>query len=528
MSKNALTPRSIIYGLLGMILITASSMFMALKIGTMPWPILFATILSMTLVGQGERSSLQEVSLTETIMSSGAMVAGGLVFTIPGIWMLDPDATINFFPILCMMVSGVLLGITFSYLYRNRLIVEQDLVFPIGNAAYETISTGIKKGKDSVRLVGSIGFSAVFALLRDILHVFPTRLTLYAGGSLVQPISLWLSPMALSIGAMINTLSAMLWLGGTIFAFFIFTPLSLKLGFFESMLSADEWRKNIGIGIVIGTGIGVFVKAILDHFFQKKEKGKKASSLSLDKKEGVLCLAAVVLSILLLTFGTPLRIQEAILAAAGAGLTVLLSGMLTGQCGTNPLEVFGILVMIASSVLFKGGKESLFLTAAVVSTACGLTGVMMNDFKSGYKLKTDVKAQVKAELIGALMGALLATAMIFVIKRSVGTFGTDEYPSPQAAAVASLIKGSSNNTSLLYGIAIGFVLYLCKVPSATLGLGFYLPIHISLSMGIGAFVSMALKKSGKMGKKDINLVSSGFMGGEGIIGVLVAISSIFR
>lgn len=527
MSKKELTPRSVVYGLLGMALITSSSMFMALKIGTMPWPILFATILSMTLVGQGKGSSLQEVSITETIMSSGAMVAGGLVFTIPGIWMLDPNAKISFVPILCMMVSGVLLGVTFSYLYRNRLIVEQDLVFPIGNAAYETISTGIKKGKDSVRLIGSIGFSAVFALLRDILHVFPTRLTLYAGGSFVQPIALWLSPMALSIGAMINTLSAMLWLGGTIFAFFIFTPLSLKLGFFESMLSADEFRKNIGIGIVIGTGVGVFVKAILDHFLKKKESGKRASS-ALSKKEGSFVLAAILLSILLLTFGTPLRLQEAILASAGAGLTVLLSGMLTGQCGTNPLEVFGILVMIASSVLFKGGRDSLFLTAAVVSTACGLTGVMMNDFKAGHKLGTDPKVQVKAELIGALMGALLATAMIFVIKRSVGTFGTDEYPSPQAAAVASLIKGGSDNASLLYGVAIGFVLYLCKVPSATLGLGFYLPIHISLSMGIGAFVSMALKKTKKMDKKDVNLISSGFMGGEGVVGVLVAISSIFR
>ena len=28
-------------------------------------------------------------------MSAGAMVAGGLAFTIPGIWMLNPDADVN-------------------------------------------------------------------------------------------------------------------------------------------------------------------------------------------------------------------------------------------------------------------------------------------------------------------------------------------------------------------------------------------------------------------------------------------------
>lgn len=493
---------------------------------------LFATILSMTIIGRFKESSNQEISITETIMASGAMVAGGIVFTIPGIWMIDPEAEIPFLPIAVMSVCGVVLGILFSALYRNRLIVQQQLVFPHGNAVYETIATGIKKGKDSLKLVVSMGFSAVFAAVRDIFKLFPARLTLFAGNSFIQPVSMWLSPMALSIGAMISRLSAFVWLGGTLFAYLVFTPIAMKGGWFSDFTAVNDFRQNIGIGIVIGTGVGVFLKAIFDIIAKKVSKkttqpNSKAQASHGSKTLG-LVLGVGVGCTILLAAGTELSILQALLAVAGAGLTTLLSGMLTGECGTNPLEVFGILVMLASSMLFKTSKMGLFLTAGTVSVACGLTGVMMNDFKSGYKLGTDSKQQIIAESIGAVAGAILSTAMLFVIKKSIGTFGTDTYPAPQAAAVASLVKGGQNNPELLWAIAVGAILYLLKVPSATLGLGIYMPIYISVSMGFGAILAVILDKTGKLQNKDINLISSGFMGGEGVVGVLVAIISIFN
>ena len=504
MPETKIKLRSIVVGLLGMALITSSSMFMALKIGTMPWPILFGTILSMIIIGKMRDSSKLEIAVTETIMASGAMVSAGVVFTIPGVWMIDSERNIKAFPILVTMLVAVALGLLFSALYRKKLIEEEDLAFPHGNASYETINTGLGKGKDSKILFSSMGFSAIFAFNRDAVGVIPSRITLFGGNNLISPVSLWLSPMALSLGAMINQVSAFMWMLGAIVAFFVFTPLSISLGFFSSMGVCDEFRKNIGIGIVIGTGIGVLVKAVLGII--KDGKNGKAERNNTKVKN---------------SFYIPL------LAVLGIGLSVLLSGMLTGQCGMNPLEVFGILVMMLSLVLFKSGEESLFLIAAMVSTACGLTGVLMNDFKCGKKLGLDWKVQIKAEAIGAFSAAILSTAMIFLIKKSIGTFGTDTYPAPQAAAVASIINGSGDKSSLIWGIIIGFILYLMNVPSATFGLGFYLPLHISLSMGIGAIISFVLKKKNMLTVKDINLLSSGFMAGEGVIGVFVAIKSIF-
>ena len=88
--KGQLTWRGIAIGIVGCIIITASSIYIALRMGALPWPIVFAAIVSLFFlkaVSRG-RSTLNEANVTHTVMSAGAMVAGGLAFTIPGAWML--------------------------------------------------------------------------------------------------------------------------------------------------------------------------------------------------------------------------------------------------------------------------------------------------------------------------------------------------------------------------------------------------------------------------------------------------------
>ena len=71
-----------------------------------------------------------------------------------------------------------------------------------------------------------------------------------------------------------------------------------------------------------------------------------------------------------------------------------------------------------------------------------------------------------------------------------------------------------------------------NIPAATLGLGIYLPISISTIMGFGALVLLAVKRiMGKQRSEQLtqktSLVASGFLGGEGITGVLLAIIAMF-
>lgn len=492
-----MTLRGTILGILGLFVITTSSMYVALRMGALPWPTVFVTVLAMTVLGKAKNSTLQEINVTHTLMSSGAMVAGGLAFTIPGLWIMNPDATISVWTVLVLTLTGAVLGTLFSAIYRPVLLGNERFVFPIGNAAFETLKTGIHNGKQSVKLFGAMLVSIIFTALRDSFGVIPALVS--AGG-----FSMWLSPMAFAIGSMIGRLSAYLWLGGAVIGLFI---------------PSTVIKQSLGIGIMLGTGAAVLVKAVIG-FVRDARKAQKKSTGSIRVLPVVLvCVAAS----LVLTVGTELTLMQSLLTVIGAAVVTLLSGMMTGQSGINPMEVFGILVMLAIAVFSHLGVNSMFIIAGVTAVSCGLCGDVMNDLKSGKLLGTDPKQQLISEGIGGVIGAALSVVALFAMKRVFGTFGSEVLPAPQAVAVATMAGGFGDILWIAVGFVIGFVLFVVNVPAATLGLGIYLANYISFAVGIGAVISNLIKRFTKVTDNDLNLVSSGFLGGEGITGVIIAI-----
>lgn len=519
-----LTFRGALTGILGLVIITVSSMYVALRMGALPWPTVFVTVLSMSIIGRFKNSSLQEINVTHTLMSAGAMVAGGLAFTIPGLWIINPSSKVPFLPILVMAVCGAVLGTLLSALYRKNLIVDQNLDYPIGQAAYNTLVTGLKKGKESVKLFVSMAASAVFTFMRDLFGWIPSVVTLYPGSSSIAPISMWISPMAVAIGAMIGKVFALLWFGGAILGFLVLTPIGISAGWFSDLAVADLFRQNLGIGLLIGTGLAVFVKALIRIIKKKDSKGKK---INVSKTSIVPVACVLVFAIVMMALGTDLNILQAMLAVVGVCLTCLLSGMITGMSGVNPMEVFGMLIMLLVQVIWNPSLLVLFLTAGMVTVACGLSGDVMNDLKSGHMLGTDPKQQILAEGIGGVIGAAISVCVLFIMHKSFGGFGTEALPAPQARAVASMASGLGSSPVFYIGMALGLVLFLFNIPASALGLGIYLPSYISMIVGVGYIISALAKKITKASDNTMNLVSSGLLGGEGISGVIIAIISIF-
>lgn len=83
--RGQLSPVGIAIGVVGCVIITASSVYTALKMGSLPWPTIFTSITALVLLRAFGHRSLNEANITQIIMSAGSMVAGGLAFTIPGI-----------------------------------------------------------------------------------------------------------------------------------------------------------------------------------------------------------------------------------------------------------------------------------------------------------------------------------------------------------------------------------------------------------------------------------------------------------
>ena len=173
--KGQLTLRGFVIGCVGCVVITAASVYTALKMGALPWPIVFAAIVSLFLLkalGHG-KASLNEANVTHTVMSAGAMVAGGLAFTIPGIWMLGMADEASVAEMLLVALSGVALGLVCTAVLRKHFIEDTQLEYPIGEAAAQTLIAGEAGGKTGWKLFGSLGVAGIYTALRDGLGVLP-------------------------------------------------------------------------------------------------------------------------------------------------------------------------------------------------------------------------------------------------------------------------------------------------------------------------------------------------------------------
>lgn len=526
--KEQLSLRGVIIGVLGAVIITTSSMYVALKMGALPWPIIFVALVSMFSLKAMGHSNINEINVTHTIMSAGAMVAGGIAFTVPGIWMLDPNAVVSYLPLVVVSVSGVILGLIFTALIRKYFVETKELPYPMGQAAAETLIIGDQGGKKSGILFGSMGFAVVWTVIRDWFMKIPTLVT---GGIAIPGVAfgLYMSPMMLSVGYIIGPLALIVWFIGALIGDFGVVVGGTAAGFW-SMETAGGIKSSLGMGVMVGTGLGIILKGILPQakaifgpMFSKKRVGD--SIINLRWAPIVMVALAFVF-----TFVLDMGILASIITILGVWLCTAMSAQIVGQSGINPMEVFGVIVLLAAKAVSSIGQLEAFFVAAIVAVACGLVGDVMNDFKAGYIVRSSPKAQWFGEVIGGLVGSVVSIAILFLLINAYGVdaFGGPDLPAPQAGVVAAMVGGIPNLTAFWLGLAGGAVLYMLKVPVMTLGLGIYLPFYLSFTAFLGGMVRLILDKVKPQWSANGTglVVASGLLGGEAVTGVVIALITV--
>ncbi|MDR3316017.1 MAG: OPT/YSL family transporter [Coriobacteriales bacterium] len=527
------TLRGILIGLVGCVIITTSSVYIALRLGALPWPIFFVVLLALFLLKAFARknpTNINEVNVAASVMSAGAMVAGGLAFTIPGIFILLGDTQVNWFIVALCALSGVALGMIGTALFRKHFIDDSDLPFPIGLGATETLQAGDEGGRKAIMLFASVGVAGLFTIVRDGLGKLPQMLF----GNVNLPgvaFGIYCSPMALAMGFMIGPLAALIWILGGVVGNFGIVIGGVSLGFLEQTL-AVAIRESLGIGIMIGCGVGLIFKLVVPRIktlFTSRISPQKGSSI-VAMHWAPFVVAAVVL---LLAFVAKLGLLASIILVLLTFIVVTMAAQSTGQAGLNPMEIFGVIVLLVVALITHVGGIEVFLVAAVATVACGFVGDLMNDFKVGKLLGTDPKAQWVGVSIGGIAGALIGTAVIAVL---VGAYGADafgvaegkEFVAAQASAVASMVGGISNLPAFFIGLLIGVVASLLGAPVIMFGLGVYLPFYLSLTVAVGAGVRalIGLFAPNWVKKEDGVIIASGLLGGESIVAVIFALVTV--
>lgn len=526
MFGRQLTVRGMVIGAIGAVIITCSSMFIALKLSSLPWPIMFVALFSMfALKGLGN-TNLNEINVTHTAMSAGAMVAGGLAFTIPGIWILNPEAELNVWILMAITMGGVILGLIFTALIRKYFVETKALPFAMGQAAAETLQVGDKGGKKAITLFISMGAAAIFTFVRDWLGKIPALLTNAKMMSFGSVGGIWLSPMLVSIGYIIGPVCVGVWFLGAVIGDFGILIGGQSAGLWD-MAAATSIKQSLGIGLMVGTGVGILVKGIIPK--AKEIFGAMFSKENLGDSVIGMRWAPIAMVALAFVFTTVcnMGVIASIITILGVWLTTAMSAQCVGQSGINPMEIFGIIVLLAAKAVTSIGTTEAFYIAAIVAVACGLVGDVMNDFKEGHILKSNAKQQWIAEAIGGVIGAVVSVAVLGVILKAYGgaAFGGELFPAAQASAVAAMVGGISHVPAFVIGLVVAVILYLINFPVMTLGLGVYLPFYLSATAFLGGAIRFLVDKFAPNFEKNQTgqVIASGLLGGEAIVGVVIAI-----
>ncbi len=533
----SLTLRSIILGVLGSVVLSASSLFIALKMGALPWPIVFAVLVSaLSLKALGSKD-IHEVNVTHAAMSAGAMVAGGLAFTIPALWISDPTQTITLSQVLFVSLSGTTLGLIACAVFQAYFIRRKKLTYPIGLSAADTLkATQDNAGKSGKALFGGMGFAALWATMRDILgwmpQVFMTQ-SIFPGIGF----GVFNSPMICSLGYIIGTTMAFVWFAGAVIGNIVIAWGAPALGLLD-FETANNIRMSLGLGVMLGVGAGVIISNLLTHLPSKT--GNKDTHKDIHDPHAMYCkksyvgiISALVASALSIYLGlSPLA---SVIFVAATWFCIWLAAYLTGTTGINPMEIFGVMVLLLVQILFsQTDTKTLFLLAGIVAVSCGICGDVMCDLKAGDVLKTNPYSQFAGMVIGGYAGAICASIMLVVLFEAYGaqSFGFDaDFVAAQASVVATMAGGIPHQTAFVVGIILGAVLSIMKLPVMTLGLGIYLPFYISSGAFIGAVIKLVSDKIyASQPQEQIDevnernqAIASGVLGGESLVGIIVAI-----
>ena len=517
--------RAIILGSILSVFVALYSAYAGLKIGGVYWPMVTTAVVCMALVKLLGGKDHNETNVMQTAASTGGLLAGGVIFTIPALYMLG--LPITQLDILLVCITGGILGLLFVYPLRQEMIVEEKLPYADGTAAAAIIKAGDKGGKQSKTLLGAFGFGAIFALARDYFLLFPSyfnleSLKVSAGKLFSFGSSISLIPFA--GGFLIGPRFTLAWFLGAVATYFLIVPYAVSAGLFADKAGVlVDIAKPLGVGVVIGAAFAYFIVAGIPTFMKMARYYRKTGL----GKKGMLAILAMCV---LLIYAFDLSLPAALLAILGAFLMAFIGARITGEMNVDPMEIFAMILLLAAKFLFGFTTLHLILLAAVVCIAAGMAGDAMQDFKTGHILGTNPQHQLLAEIAGAL-AASLVMGVVMVSFAHVG-FGTMDFPAPQAVAVKEISQAGGVSAILLIGALAGFLFTLLSqkiglgAVAIAFGIGLYVPIELSVPMFIGGILRYFIDKAKTTDYW--RLVAGGVIAGEGLVGALLVMGAAIK
>ncbi len=523
------------------------------------------------------KSTILDCNIAQTTGSASSSLASGIIFTIPALflWGFNP----SIFKIGTLALLGGVLGVLFMIPLRRALIVKEHglLPYPEGTAAAQVLISADVGGARAKNVFLGLGVGTFFKSLIGFLHLWPEIIHLKIPILKKAKLGMEPTPALLGVGFILGPRIAgimvagglLSWLGIIpLIAYFgenipgpLFPETELPIGQMTAEQIWDKYIRVVGAGAVAVGGIITVIKSIPTMFNSLKmgiqelslRKGvvpakKRRTQIDLPITTlglGILIVTSIlVLSPQILGFQTfiVIRLIAALCIVFFAFCFVTVSSRIVGMVGvtSNPTSGMTIVTLLGTSLLFFAlgwtdiiGQATALTIGTVVAVGASIAGDISQDLKAGYIIGATPKRQQSTELVGVLTSAFAIAAAVWLLGKSF-SFGSQALPAPQAVLMKTVVEGVLGGDLpwglVLIGGAFAVVAELIRVPSLPFAVGIYLPLSTMTPIFVGGVIRQWIERRAGSNKelrrrrkeKGI-LLSSGFIAGEGIAGVLIAL-----
>ena len=566
--RPELTARALLVGSAIGAVLAAGNVYTGLKISIIDGGSITAALLgfmffaTFTRLARRPYSALEN-NITQTTAASAAIMGyvAGVGGPVPAMALLGRE-----FPSWALCAWGLavaLIGIVAAALLRQKLVVEEGLPFPTGNATGDLIETIFAARASAVRrarfLIAGAAVAAAVTWFRDGRpHLIPdsTAFGGVVGGVSMAALTVGMSwsPLLLSTGVMMGLRTAASMALGAAIAWLGLAPWLVRTQIVKevSFSACSSWLVWPGLGLLLA---GSFLPLILDWRSAARAlrdlggfvRRRAGGDIPARPKAGVArttgaALPAVVLGFVAiaaigrLVFGLhPLAALGAILAAL---ILAVVSSRASGETDLAPVGQVGTLTQL----LFSGYGPILSILAGSVSMGTASQSAQtLWAFKAGERLKGSPRAQLMAQLLGAVIGGLVVVPVYLVIVKAYG-IGTESLPAPAAISWRATAEAARAGFAALppyatvaglFGLGVGMLLSVFGrrpwgrfLPSpAAMGIAMLMPASLSLAALIGAVVAtLVMRLRPSVDQESLTSLAAGGITGESVMGVVIAIA----
>lgn len=578
-SPAEFTIKAAFFGILFGIIFGAANAYLGLRAGltiSTSIPVAVMTVAAFRALAQaGQKSSILEANLSQTIGSASSSVASGVIFTLPALflWGMDPDLL----QMTLLAMSGGCLGILFMIPLRRFLIEREHKVlpYPEGTACAEVLKASEEGSNRAKQVFRGIAAGAFFKALTGWARAIPGEAEVHLPFLKKGALGMDLSAALFGVGYILGPRVGAIMVGGGLLSSLVIIPAIAYWGqsrevplfpepdqLIRDMEASRIWTRYvryIGAGAVATAGILTLIRSIplmVESFrigaAQLRGRLGGMGELSLPRTSQDLSLKVVGIGVLVIAgvltlvpqafrfIDLPLmRLVAALCVVVFAFFFVTVASRIVGLVGvtSNPTSGMTIAALLGTSMIFLAlgwtdmiGKATALTVGCVVAIAASISGDTSQDLKTGFLLGATPKRQQVGELLGVLTSAAFVCLSVMLLARTFG-FGTEELPAPQATLMKLVIEGVLDQqlpwVLVAIGAGIAIACELLKIPSLPFAVGVYLPVSTMVPVFFGGMLRWFLTKDQSGEEKDARtergiLLGSGFVGGEGLLGVALA------